>query len=276
MGPSEIREDGSTLWLSAMLALSLGLYAFGLLRLWPHVHARADLWRRAAAFSAGWLTLVAALLTSIDHKAHSSLAFHMIQHELLMLIAAPLLVWGRALPTFLWSLPHDMRVRIGLATRARWIRHFWNGLTAPLSAWLLFAAALWIWHIPAVFNAAVLSDAVHDWQHVSFLVAALLFWHALMRHGRHVANGMAVLYLFTTAVHTGTLAALLVFAEKPLYFTLDLDLRITTWSAIEDQQLGGLIMWVPAAIVYVGAGLYIVSRLLRGAGGKYPSSPAPS
>src|SRR5919109_3213702 len=117
--PGDIQEDRSTLWLSAMLTVSLGLYAFGLLRLWPHVHARGDLWRRAAAFVAGWLTLVIALLSSIDRRSASSFAWHMAQHELLMLVAAPLLVWGRALPTFLWSLPHDARVRIGLATKAR-------------------------------------------------------------------------------------------------------------------------------------------------------------
>jgi putative membrane protein len=274
--PGEVQADGSTMWLSAMLALSLGLYAFGLLRLWPHVHARADLWRRATAFAAGWLTLVLALSSPIDRGAHSSLALHTIQHELLMLVAAPLLVYGRALPTFLWSLPHDARVSIGLATKARWIRRGWNAVTAPLSAWALFALALWIWHIPAVFNAAVLNEAVHDWQHASFLVAALVFWHALLRHGRHVANGMAVLYLFTTAVHTGMLGALLTFADNPLYFTLNLDLRTTTLSTLEDQRLGGLIMWLPAAIVYASVGLYIASKLLRGAGGKYPSSAARS
>lgn len=263
--PGEIQEDSSTVWLSGLLALSLGLYAFGLLRLWPHVRARADLWRRAAAFSAGWMTLVVALLSPIDRKATASFAFHMVQHELMMLIAAPLLVWGRALPTFLWSLPHDVRVRIGLATKARWIRRAWNALTAPLSAWMLHAAALWIWHIPAVFNAAVTDELVHDWQHASFLVTALIFWHALLRHGRHVANGMAVLYLFTTTVHTSVLGALLTFAQRPLYITLDPELRASTLSALQDQQLGGLIMWVPGAIVYVGVGLYIASKLLRGA-----------
>jgi putative membrane protein len=262
--PGDIQEDRSTLWLSAMLTVSLGLYAFGLLRLWPHVHARGDLWRRAAAFVAGWLTLVIALLSSIDRRSASSFAWHMAQHELLMLVAAPLLVWGRALPTFLWSLPHDARVRIGLATKARWLRHAWNGLTAPLSAWLLHAAALWIWHIPAVFNAAVTREAVHDWQHATFLLTALVFWHALLRRGRHVANGMAVLYLFTTTVHTGVLGALLTFARHPFYVTLDPGLRASTLSPLEDQQLGGLIMWVPGAIVYVGVGLYIASKLLRG------------
>lgn len=181
-----------------------------------------------------------------------------------MLVAAPLLVIGRALPTFLWSLPHRARVRAGHATRTAWLRSTWNALTTALSAWVMHAAALWLWHVPAFFNAAVTSTAVHDWQHATFLVTALVFWHALLRKGAQASRGLALVYLFTTTIHTGVLGALLTFAPRPLYATLDPGLRDALGpTALEDQQLGGLIMWVPGSIVYVAAALLLAAQWLR-------------
>jgi len=262
--PGEIQEDDSTLVLSGLLLASAVLYAGGFLRLWPHVHARAQLWWRAAAYLGGWLTLVVALLSPMDRAATGSFAWHLIQHETLMLVAAPLLVIGRALPTFLWALPHRARVAAGHATRAGWLRGAWNTLTSPLSAWLLHAAALWVWHAPALFNAAVTNATVHDWQHATFLVTALIFWHALLHKSARARHGLALLYLFTTTIHTGVLGALLTFAGRPLYATLDSGLRdASSLTALEDQQLGGLIMWVPGSIVYVAAALILAARWLR-------------
>lgn len=269
--PGEIQEDSTTLLVSGLLLASALLYAGGLLRLWPHVRARRELYGRAAAFAAGWGVLAVSLLSAVDRAAASSFAWHMVQHESLMLVAAPLLVIGRALPTFLWSLPHDARVSVGLATRAGWLRGPWKALTSPLSAWLLHALALWGWHVPAFFNAAVTQRGVHDWQHVSFLVTALIFWHALLHKSARASRGLALVYLFTTTIHTGVLGALLTFAPRPLYATLDPGLRdASSLTALEDQQLGGLIMWVPASIVYVGAALLLIAGWLRALEGRDP------
>ena len=105
---------------------------------------------------------------------------------------------------------------------------------------------------------------MHDWQHASFLVTALIFWHALLHKGARARPGMGLLYLFTTTIHTGVLGALLTFAPRPLYATLDSGLRdAAALSLLEDQQLGGLIMWVPGSLVYVGAALWIAAHWLR-------------
>jgi putative membrane protein len=178
-----------------------------------------------------------------------------------MLVAAPLLVLGRALPTFVWALPHRARLAAGHASKLIAVRSTWNALTSPLSAWILHAAALWLWHAPALFNAAVVNRTVHDWQHFTFFATALIFWHALLRHG---GRGMAIVYLFTTTVHTGVLGALLTFARHPLYATLNPGLYdLAGLTPLEDQQLGGLIMWVPGALVYVGAALILTARWLN-------------
>jgi putative membrane protein len=248
----------------ALLALAAMMYATGLARLLPHVHARRELVWRAIAFAAGWIALAIALLSPLDTAASGSFALHMIQHETLMLIAAPLLVLGRGLPTFVWAFPHDLRISFGRLANQSWFSGGWKLLTTPLSAWILHALALWLWHAPAFFNAAVRNPVVHDWQHVTFLVTALIFWHALLRHASHGARAMGIIYLFTTTIHTGVLGALLTFARKPLYASLDSGLG--SWLALtplEDQQLGGLIMWVPGALVYVSVALTLLARWIR-------------
>jgi putative membrane protein len=188
----------------------------------------------------------------------------MSQHEILMLVAAPLLVLGRPLIAFLWALPLNWSRGLGNIAKIAWINRTWRALTIPLVAWLVHAVALWTWHIPALFEATLRSDAIHTLQHLSFLLSALLFWWALI-HGPQGAMGYgaAVLYLFTTSVHSGALGALLTIAASvwyPSYGPLTASWGLTP---LEDQQLGGLIMWIPASLVYVIAGLALFAGWLR-------------
>jgi putative membrane protein len=259
-----VAEQGDGAGVVAALLALFGLaYACGVVRLRRHVNARRELYSRALAFGAGWATLALALLSPLDTAAATAFSLHMVQHEVLMLVAAPLLVLGRGLPTMLWAFPPQARVALGRASKTSWLRGGWRWLTAPLTAWLLHAAALWVWHIPALFNAALADPALHDFQHVSFFATALIFWHALLRHGAHPARGAAILYLFTTTVHTGVLGALLTFARSPLYAPFDTGLRLAgSLTPLEDQQLGGLIMWVPGALVYIAVALTLLARWL--------------
>jgi cytochrome c oxidase assembly factor CtaG len=123
---------------------------------------------------------------------------------------------------------------------------------------------LWSWHVPFLFQATLESEFVHALQHASFLCSALLFWWAVI-HGRQRALGfgLAVLYLFTTALHSGLLGALLTFA-KTVWYPAYLD-QTKAWglTPLEDQQIGGLIMWVPAALVYIAAALALFAGWLR-------------
>jgi len=249
-------------WLvTALLATALLLYGLGLARLWPHARERHALMWRGGAFAAGVAALAVLLLGPLDAAAPRSFALHMMQHEGLMLVAAPLLVAGRGLPLFLWALPHRWRLGCARSLQARSLRRGWQFITAPLTAWLVHAAALWLWHAPPFFNAALRDPVLHEWQHVTFLLSALLFWHAILRRGSHGAQAMALLYLFTTTIHTGVLGAMLTLARKPLYASMEQGL--TPWlglPALEDQQLGGLIMWVPGALVYMGMALWLLAR----------------
>jgi putative membrane protein len=188
----------------------------------------------------------------------------MTQHELLMLVAAPFLVLGKPLVASLKALPPRW-VRLRLRwTQPRWVQGVWSVMMNPLIAWLVHGVVLWVWHIPALFTAAPESEWIHALQHLSFLLSALVFWWAII-HGRNRAfgYGAAVLYMFTTAMHSGLLGALITLANRVWY--PDYAGRTTTWglSPLEDQQLGGLIMWVPACSLYIIAGLAFFAGWLR-------------
>jgi putative membrane protein len=232
-------------------------------------------WRRAgvghgisrwefAAFVSGWLTLVLALVSPLHPWGSVLFSAHMSQHELLMLVAAPLLVIGKPLVAFLRGMP--------AAWAATLIRGFgsaawtpvWRFLTNPFVAWLIHAAVLWIWHIPSLFEATLENELVHALQHLSFVLSALLFWWAVMQGPRRAMNfGVATLYMFTTALHSGALGALLTFAKSLWYPAYAASTHDWGLSPLEDQQLGGLIMWVPACLVYLVAGLALCAGSMR-------------
>jgi hypothetical protein len=140
----------------------------------------------------------------------------------------------------------------------------WHMLMNPLLAWSLPAVALWIWHAPGLFQAALKSEPIHVLQHLSFLVFALLFWWTLI-HGRQGAlgYGAAVLYVFTTSLHSGALGGLLTFAAVPWYSAYQGNTALWGITPAEDQQLAGLIMWVPTGALYLCAGLGLFAGWLH-------------
>jgi putative membrane protein len=188
----------------------------------------------------------------------------MLQHELLMLVAAPLLVLGRPLMPFLWGLPASWRRVVGRFSKVHWLQEGWHGLTHPVMAWSLQAVALWIWHVPGLFQAALADRSMHGWQHMNFLVCAALFWWTLIR-GRQglMSYGAAVLYVFTTSAHSGALGALLTFAPFPRYPAYAKTTEVWGLTPLKDQQLGGLLMWVPGGVRYLVAALALLAGWLR-------------
>jgi putative membrane protein len=181
-----------------------------------------------------------------------------------MLVAAPLVVLGRPVVAFLWALPLAWAREVGGWGKTRWFHAVWRVVSNPLAAWAVHALALWVWHAPALFEATLRSDLVHTAQHVCFLGSALLFWWALVHGPRGwMGYGAAVLYLFTTSVHSGVLGALITFAGAVIYPAYVPGARAWGVEPLEDQQLGGLIMWVPAGLVYIAAGLALCAGWLR-------------
>ena len=239
------------------LLVSAALYTIGVVRLWTRAGGRRGLpaWG-AAAFAAGWVVAALALVSPIAWLSEILFSVHMTQHTLLMLVAAPLMAFGRPLLVCLWAFPSRRRERIATAFRGGAVLAAWRCITAPLSAFLLQAIALWIWHLPALYQAALADAGIHAVQHLSFVLTASLFWWA-MAHGRYGRQGygLAVVYVFLTALHSGALGALLTVAPSPWYrYYVN---QGTAWhvDALGDQQLAGLLMWVPAGVVFMLLGL---------------------
>jgi cytochrome c oxidase assembly factor CtaG len=184
---------------------------------------------------------------------------------LLMIGAAPLMVAGLPMVALLFALPRPARQALIRWAHTRWVMAGWSLLTAPSVVWLLHAVALWVWHIPALYNAALESESLHAAEHASFFVTAALFWWGIAggRYGR-LGYGAAVVYVFATALHSGLLGAALTIAPRPWYAAYASTTSAWGLTPLEDQQLAGLIMWVPAGLVFTAVGLLFFAVWLRG------------
>jgi cytochrome c oxidase assembly factor CtaG len=250
---------------AASLSLLLAIYVSGVVRAWQTAGpGRVVRYRESAAFLAGWFVLAVALLSRLDEWSDTFFAAHMAQHELLMVVAAPLVAVGAPMSAFVWALPR--RSRRGTAGRAWKYVTRSVGLLPAAIACLLHAVALWIWHIPALYDAALAHESVHAVQHLSFFGTGVLFWWVLAngRHGK-TGYGVAVLYVFGTALQSGLLGALLTLSPRIWYPPYGVS---NGWdvSPLEDQQMAGLIMWIPASVVFAGAGLAFLLAWLRESG----------
>ncbi|MDB5389994.1 MAG: hypothetical protein JWM11_5640 [Planctomycetaceae bacterium] len=247
------------------MLLTAWLYARGTRRIWREAGAgRGIRFRDLLNFSAGWLALIVALVSPLHPWGNMLFSAHMSQHEILMLVAAPLLVLGRPLVAFLKALPAGWATAVAQCFRNSTWQLIWHSLSHPFSAWLIHGVTLWIWHIPFLFEATLTNEWIHAFQHISFLGSALLFWWALIQGPHYLSGyGLAVLYLFTTALHSGLLGALITFASTVWYPAYAKTTASWGLTPLEDQQLGGLIMWVPACSVYIIAGLAFFTAWLR-------------
>lgn len=249
------------------LTIGLVMYVIGIGRLWMHSGVGKGIsLRQAGAFFAGWIVLVLALLSPLDAISGMLFSVHMVQHLLLILVAAPLVVLGAPLFAALWALPRTARKYVGnrLGRDSAW-RASWDVVSQPLLVWTAFFATLWLWHIPGLYDAALRSQLVHDVQHLGFMTAACMTWWILLNPmGRLKLNrGSGVLYLFTTSLHAAALGVLLTFSPVAWYDYYRASTAAWGLSWIEDQQLGGVIMWMPAGFVYIVLAGAIFSLWLR-------------
>jgi putative membrane protein len=259
------------------LVLSAWLYIRGVRALWfTSGRGRGIRHREAVAFASGWATLTLSLVSPLHRLGGVLFTAHMAQHELLMVVAAPLLVLGRPMIPFLWALPQAWRRIAGSWSASAVVSRTWKLITRPSVAWALHAVAIWVWHAPSLYQATLSSEMVHTLQHVSFFGTGLLFWWTVLRGaGVRLARPAAVIYLFTTAGHTSLLGALMTFSPRlwyPLY-----DATTVPWglTPLEDQQLAGVIMWVPAGLSYLIAALALAATWLREPGSPRAFQPSP-
>ncbi|MGQ0765926.1 MAG: cytochrome c oxidase assembly protein [Gemmatimonadota bacterium] len=217
--------------------------------------------RRAIMFEVGIALVAIAVLSPIHRLGEQHFAWHMVQHQLLLVLATPFLILGRPVPALISGLPRSWRSAARRAASSSVMR-FVRG-PGPFVASVLHALVVWIWHAPPFVNASVTNAGWHGVQHASFLVVGVLFWASIERARiRHIAAGAGVVSLLATALHTGALGALLVFSTRPLYGEYVGRARDVA-GALEDQQLAGVLMWVPGGLVYMAAALVLLAAVAR-------------
>lgn len=244
-------------WVLVPLGTSIALYLRGIWR------RRCRPGWREACFAGGVLALMLALIWPLDALGEHSLAAHMAQHMLLMLVAPPLLLLGRPLPRWLRAAP--TLASLARKVRSGPLRH----LTQPSLAFVLHALAIWAWHAPRLYELAAADAALHRLEHLCFFGSGLLFWWVIVRAGtaRGVGHGTAVILVLSTLMHTGLLGALLSLAPVPLYPGYA---AAAGPHALTDQQLAGLIMWVPGSFGYLLAGVVLAAGWLQRSSGARP------
>jgi putative membrane protein len=245
------------------LLLAGGLYCRGLHRAWRRAGpGRGVRQTEALAFGTGLAVLAVMLVLPLHALGRLHFAPHMLEHGLMMMVVAPLLAAGRPGVPYLLGLPSSWRGRIGRLLANDGVRRVWRKLVHPGAAWALHGGTFWLWHAPPLFEAALESEAVHYLQHVTLLATALLFWASLLpRRVDTRSRIVAVFSLFTTSIHATLLGALLTLSPTVWYASYAG--QSGGLSALEDQQLAGLIMWVPFGVVYMGAALIFLTAVLR-------------
>jgi putative membrane protein len=249
------------------IVLAVWAYTRGLGRLWARAGIGHGLPRwRALCFAGGLTTIVVALLSPFDALDSLLFSAHMIQHLVLILVAAPLLVLGAPGVPWLYALPMASRRALGHWWKgAAAVRGCWSAVTHPLVVWSLNVVVLFAWHLPGPYALALRYGAVHGVEHASFLGVSLLFWWTILDPAgqRRLGHGAAVLFVFTMGLPMGILGALLTFSPTLWYPTQEVNSALWHLTPLEDQQLAGLLMWIPSGIVYLLLALALMAAWLR-------------
>jgi putative membrane protein len=224
-----------------------------------------DSWR-ARCFTVALVALGLALLSPLDALSGALASAHMVQHLLLLLVAAPLLALSAPSSAILRGSPVAVRRASGRWRRRLGLTHGnFAVLRHPAAAWLLHVGVLWFWHAATPYDAALDNEFLHVLEHASFLVTAVLFWHAVIgvRGAARVSGGLGVLLVFAMAMQSVFLSALLTFARTPWYSGYATTTASWGLDPLADQQVAGVIMWIPAGGIYLVAALVLLVTWIR-------------
>ena len=255
---------------AVILAGSVTLYSLGLARMsGPQRRAIAPAWR-AGCYYAAALVLVVALFSPLDGLADGSFAWHMGQHLLLMLIAAPLLALANTHLVSLFALAMSPRRLFGrVFSGIPGVRLAAADRRGPFLAALLFALGLWLWHAPRMYDTALENAPIHTLEHLTFLITSAVFWRMVLNAGdRRLDAGSAILLTVIVGLQANLLAALIVLAPSPIY-------SVYAMNDLADQQVGGILMLVPASLVFVAATVIAIGRLVRSGETQRRGRPTP-
>lgn len=248
------------------MALTVWVYSQGIQRLWRRVgRGRVVRVWQVVAFVTGMIAIFIALISPLDALGSALFSAHMVQHLILMLVAAPLMVLGIPMIVVLWGIPKPWRLTIGRWQRHSGLRSTLALLRKPVAVWILYVSVTWVWHLPSLYQASLRSDLLHSIQHISFLGTGVLYWwtlrHPLGEKGE--GYGMGILSLFGMVMQGSALGALLTFSKLGWYPVYELSVGWWGLTLLQDQQLAGALMWVLGTVVYLSAVAALLVALLQ-------------
>jgi putative membrane protein len=239
-------------------------YAVGYRRISRRRHSQH---RRDSLFVVGYAALVVALISPLHSVGEQFFSVHMVQHLLLSLVAAPLLLLSGSMPVLLWALPRRDRVTVGrMLGQPGVIRSILKFLTLPLVALALFVATQWLWHQPVAYDWALENRWAHYFEHVSFFLTAILFWWPVIGAPplpSPLSYPARLGYTFLAWLPNSLLGAGISLSRAPLYPYYVEAARQTGVDPTFDQQLAGLIMWVPGDVVFAVILLILFAAYMR-------------
>lgn len=250
------------------LGLAAALHLVGRWRLRRSKRGRLLAVWRSVSYLSGLAIVWVALMSPIDVLSGQFFFMHMVQHLLLVMIAPPLLLLADPMPIMMWGLPRGLRLEVGRLLRPEALfRRIVRALTTPGLVWLYFVAVLVGWHEPRLYDLTLESDLVHDLEHLSFFITAMLFWWHVIGAAPHIhrrlSPGVRIGYALSAVPPTALTGISLAFATEPTYRHYAEVQRIGTLTVLQDQMLGGVIMWIPGSMMYIIAALILISRVFR-------------
>ena len=253
------------------LALALVIYLTGRFRLAKRASARLP---SASLFLGGWAVLTLSLVSPLHEAGEQSFTMHMIEHELIMLVATLLLASSNSGAVMAWGLPKPLRLSLGSSWKSP-LQSLWRRLTEPVTAAAIQGAVMWIWHAPILFDRALESSGWHIAQHASFFISSLLFWWAMLHPpGGRTGYGVSAICLFVTSLIGGALGALMSFSSSPWYADYAaMGMTGIGLDPVDDQRLAGLIMWIPGGLVHGAAAVVLFYKWLKVAEGGHAALP---
>jgi cytochrome c oxidase assembly factor CtaG len=261
--------------IAVLLAVGM-LYVIGWATLRRRGFRRVASTFRLVASLAGLGVIAVALLSPLDIFQRSFFSVHMIQHELLMVVAVPLVLLGHPLPIAFWGLPRPARSWAGQWIRPRMpLRRAFDVLTAAVPALAISTATLWAWHLPIAYDAVENNAALHNVQHFFFFGAALLFWWPVIGAPpivRRMSLALLTGYLIVGMTQRSLLGALITLSNRVLYPHYSGISGITPAAALADQHVAGAVMWFGSGLVLLAITLVIIWRAPEPSSRRYLSS----
>lgn len=242
-------------WLLACIGITTVPYLIGMWRMGREQRGRILGSWRALSFLGGIAALLLALESPLDEVADDLFSAHMLQHMLLLLVIPPLLVAGRPVITWLWAFDLDARRAVVRGWTRAGLQTAFHFLMRPLLVWALLTVALCFWHLPGPYGWALQHEWVHDLEHLSFLALSLAFWTIVIEpygQRRALSYGATIVFVVSSGFVMSLIGAVLTLAPHPVY-AVHLDTVRYGMTALEDQQLAGIIMWIPSNLVHLGA-----------------------